>query len=305
MGNKRILFAAMLFAVVGMLNMDIKAASYDFDGDGKSDIAIYRPSNGQWWIMKSSDGSHYALTFGLETDKIVPADYTGDGKTDVAVFRPSTGEWFILRSEDNSYYAFQFGTEEDIPVPGDYDNDGFADVAVFRSTTGIWYILRSTEGMEFALWGLPGDTPLTGDATGDGKSDLVIVRGPVWWIRNSSDHSAFAVYFGSINPETQQDMLGDFTGDGLADMSYFNYPPMSSNSIWGVRRSENGSVYAYGADSGAPVPGDYDGDGMTDRAYFNASTGIWRLYNSTNNGNYEERHFGMSGDIPVPGAYVR
>ena len=112
---------------------DLNAA--DYDGDTKTDLSIYRPSNGQWWISRSSDSTNNVFTFGVSNDKIVPGDYTGDGRTDIALYRPSTGEWFVLRSEDSSYYSFNFGISTDVPTPGDYDGDGRTDPAVFRGVT--------------------------------------------------------------------------------------------------------------------------------------------------------------------------
>ncbi|HEX6125768.1 MAG TPA: hypothetical protein VFZ23_10400, partial [Pyrinomonadaceae bacterium] len=52
-------------------------APFDFDGDGKTDIGIFRPSVGEWWINRSGNGSTVAFQFGASTDRIVPADYTG------------------------------------------------------------------------------------------------------------------------------------------------------------------------------------------------------------------------------------
>ncbi|HEV8590991.1 MAG TPA: VCBS repeat-containing protein, partial [Pyrinomonadaceae bacterium] len=100
---------------------------FDFDGDGKTDIGIYRPNgaNGsEWWINRSSTDSTFATQFGAATDKVVSTDFTGDGKADVAFWRPSTGFWYVLRSEDLSYFAVPFGANGDIPVPADYDGDG-------------------------------------------------------------------------------------------------------------------------------------------------------------------------------------
>ena len=116
---------------------------FDFDGDGKTDIGIFRPSTGEWWINRSSNNQTFALQFGRLQTKLVPADFTGDGKTDIAFWR--SGQWFILRSEDISFYAFPFGTTGDIPAPGDFDGDGKADAAVFRPSNATWYIQRSSD----------------------------------------------------------------------------------------------------------------------------------------------------------------
>src|SRR4051794_2238490 len=54
-----------------------QAKPFDFDGDGKTDISIFRPSAGEWWYLRSSDGQNRAYQFGTATDKPVPADFSG------------------------------------------------------------------------------------------------------------------------------------------------------------------------------------------------------------------------------------
>ncbi len=139
-GNSTFGFTAARFSTASS-----QRAPFDFDGDGKTDIGIFRPvgAASEWWINRSSTGVTFALQFGASTDRITPADYTGDGKTDIAFFRPSSGEWYVLRSEDFSFFALPFGTNGDIPVPADYDADGKADFAVMRPSTSTWFISQS------------------------------------------------------------------------------------------------------------------------------------------------------------------
>jgi hypothetical protein len=92
----------------------------DYDGDGKTDPAIYRPSTGQWYVLKS--GANYTTyivqAWGVSTDVPVPADYDGDGKTDLAIFRRSTGTWWILESSTNYTTSMMvaWGVSTDTPI---------------------------------------------------------------------------------------------------------------------------------------------------------------------------------------------
>jgi len=274
----------------------------DFDGDGGSDLAVWRPSTGVWHISRSADNSYSATQFGgmVWGDVVVPGNYDGDRMIDYAVYR--NGVWYILTSTNGLVRVVSFGLSTDIPVPGDLDGDGKTDLAVFRPGDGNWHILRSSDGgYEARHFGQNGDVPLTGDFDGDGISDLAVWRsgGGVWYVMQSSDASVVAVQFGQVGDTP---LIGDFDGDKRSDFAVFR----PSNGVWYVMQSSDSSFRftQWGNATDKPVPGDYDRDGKTDFAVFRGSEGNWYVLRSSN-GSYFVSHFGMADDTPIPAAYVR
>ncbi|MEZ5307946.1 MAG: VCBS repeat-containing protein [Pyrinomonadaceae bacterium] len=179
---------------------DIQAPN-DFDGDGKTDLGIYRASTGTWWIKRSSDGVGTAFRFGLEGDHPVAADYDGDGKADYALYRPSEGNWYVWLSETDSFFAAHFGLEGDIPLPGDYDGDSKADLAVFRPSTGVWYYYHSSDANFTAIqFGISTDIPVPGDYDNDGRMDYAVYRPSdgIWYIMSSADLAVDYIFFGAF-----------------------------------------------------------------------------------------------------------
>ncbi len=139
------------------------SASGDFDGDGFSDYAVFRPNTTNWFILRSSDSTVQITVFGVASDVPLDGDFDGDGRNDLAIYRPSLGQWWYQKSSDDTVFAAQFGISTDKTVPGDYDKDGKTDIAIFRPSTGEWLILRSSANFA-TFFGLPfganGDIPI-------------------------------------------------------------------------------------------------------------------------------------------------
>jgi hypothetical protein len=238
----------------------------DYNGDGSSDIAVFKSSSGQWAIRGVS-----RIYFGTTSDIPVPGDYNGDGITDVGIFRPGSGLWAI-RGLSRAY----FGSSSDIVVPGDYDGDGNCDLGIFRPSIGLWAIREVTR----AYFGASEDRPVPADYTGDGIGNIAIFRRVtgLWAIKDGG-----RIYFGG-NGDIP--IPGDYNGDGTGEAGIFR----PENGLWLLRGV---TTFYYGGSTMDPVPLDLDGDSTDDAAVWQGSLGLWSIKGIS------RIYFGLTGNIPV------
>ncbi len=274
---------------------------FDYDGDGKADVSVFRASENKWYILRSSDFGITQTVFAIAGDVPAPADYDGDGKTDVAIFRPSTGDFWYLSSINNAQINVHWGQSGDIPRPSDFDGDGKADFIVYRPSNSVWYRFGSTGAVSILAFGIAEDKPLVGDFDGDGKSDQAIFRPSTgdWWYAASSAGGQFrATHWGSTGDIP---VPADYDGDGKTDFAVFR----PSNGGWYIANSSNGSftILSFGLSDDKPIAADYDGDGRSDIAVFRPSTGTWYLQQTT--AGFGALQFGVATDIPTENAFLQ
>jgi len=231
----------------------------------------------------------------------VTGDWNGDGRTKIGVYR--AGFW-MLDFDGNGVFnntmgkdlAFWFGgLPGDIPVTGDWSGDGRTKVGIYRA--GFWLLdfdgngaFDNTPGKDLAFWfgGSPGDIPVVGDWTGDGKTKVGVYRSAGLWVLDSNGNGAFdgtgpgqdrVLSFGGVAADIP--VVGDWSGDGVTNVGVYRWDHYWILDINGHGNSggSHGSKlrsFQFGRVAGdVPVIGDWNGDGRTKVGVFRK--GHWIL----------------------------
>jgi hypothetical protein len=257
----------------------------DYDGDGKTNYAIFRESDGTWHYYSGGDNSYQ---YGSTGDIPVPGYYSGASKVDDADFRPSNSTWYI-RPQGGTGYSQSFGSSGDIPVPSDFDGTGKTNYAVWRPSDGSWHYYSG--GDVAHSYGLSGDIPVPGHYSGAAKADYAVFRpsNATWYIQPQNG-TAYTIAFGQSG-DIPAPMIWD--AGGKTEPGVFR----PSNGTWYYWTPSGTVTHSYGLSGDVPVPGYYSGASKPDYAVFRPSNSTW--YIQPQSGTAYTFSYGSSGDVPA------
>ncbi|MFH0829273.1 MAG: FG-GAP-like repeat-containing protein [Candidatus Kerfeldbacteria bacterium] len=294
----------------------------DFTGDGKCDVVLYEPANGQWFEATSSgssfapSGSGWLGSWGANLTAYQPltGDFNGDGKCDVCLYEAATGGWFVATSNGSAFVpagtAWLGGWGANATaykaISGDFNGDGKCDVGLYEPAYGQWFVATS-DGSAFtptsqgwlANWGANATAyrAITGKFNSGAAWDVGLYE-PAYgqWFEASSTGSSFSPsgsgWLGSwgANATAYQNLTGDFSGDGLYDVCLYEM----ATGGWFVATS-TGSAFTpassawmgpWGANATAyrALSGDFTGDGKCDVVLYEPAYGQWFEATSSGSG---------------------
>lgn len=143
----------------------------DWDGNGRDNVGLYRPSASKFVLR--GGGKTSVIPFGRPGDVPIAGDWDGNGRWDVGVRRGTT---FIKRMADGKTWSVSFGDTDDVPITGDWNADGLTDLGVYNSEASVFTLRilgKDWQQRTYTVrFGEPGSVAVVGDWDNNGYTDL-------------------------------------------------------------------------------------------------------------------------------------
>jgi len=268
--------------------------SGDFNEDGASDIALYHPEDGAWFIRDIHSGEDIFNSYndGLYggPDYYPLMGHFGEfGPAEMALY--SSGGWFVRTVSDAGkpiLFKGNWGHSTMDPLAGDFDGDGTNDLIVYQSSSGYWFI-RDLDITKPALMfaneviGGPGWVPFVGTFDTDNLDDIGAyeIETGTWKIRYSG--SGIITTITDWGQSGRVPVVADYDNDGIDDLGLYDI----TEGAWYAKPARqdgelivDGLVWGLGADGAIPLAGDYGGvDTTADLAIYWPANGQWFIRN--------------------------
>ncbi len=237
-----------------------KPVPSDYNGDGITEVAVWRPSTGTWFTSTNPATNYGAYQWGQNGDVPLPGDFDGDGKADYVVYRTGNGTWYVIKSSNGGFQMQQFGGSTDKPLLGDFDGDGKTDFAYYRPgatalAASFWNVIQSSNGAITSVqYGRGEDKPVPGDYDGDGLTNFAVFRPSTsTWFTSLNPAINYGAFQWGANGDVPSP--ADYDGDTKTDFAVFR----PGDTVWYILNSGNGSVVGrqWGIASDRPVPSSY------------------------------------------------
>ena len=220
--------------------------TYDFSGDGKSDIIARKP-DGSLWMYRGNGAGGWAtgngewIGAGFQVFDAVrmTVDFSGDGTTDLIARKPDGSLWMFRGNGAGGWITGNpewigagWNMFDALVTPADFSGDGKSDIIARKPDGSLWMYRGNGAGG----W-ITGNPEWIGagfevfdafveayDFSGDGKTDLIARKpdGSLWMLRGNgaggwitgnpewigAGWNAFTFIVGSL----------DFSGDGKVDL---------------------------------------------------------------------------------------
>jgi len=291
--------------------LDLAVANYDQTRDTGTIQIFLGNGDGTFSAGTTYGGSNTPNNIGaisiIPTDispiSIVAGDFPGDGKLDLAVANYNDGTVTVLTGAGNgtfssyaSYYSSGSSTSTSSPralAVADFNGDGKLDLAVANYGNGVGapgtvgILLNQGNGTfpdTATTYSTGGENPRSiavGDFNGDGEPDIAVANytsGTVGILLNQGKGTfpATATTYGTGGSDPRGIVVGDFTGDGNADLAVTNNGSDDVGILLGNGSGGFSAATTFSTGSGSEpfglAVGDFTGDGKPDLAVADSNT---------------------------------